>query len=46
MENQGVVYIAALSPALAWKLLTPEEQKRLLIYLEKIREREKHTNKK
>jgi len=45
METQGTTNIAVLSPELAWKLLTPEEQKRLLIYLEKIREREKHTNK-
>jgi hypothetical protein len=46
MEQQGATDIAALSPALAWKLLTPEEQKRLLIYLQKIREREKQTDKK
>ena len=46
MEHQKATYLAALSPALAWKLLTPEEQKRLLIYLEKIREREKQTDKK
>ncbi|HEY6540278.1 MAG TPA: hypothetical protein VIZ18_05040 [Ktedonobacteraceae bacterium] len=46
MENQGTTSIAVLSPELAWKLLTPEEQKRLLIYLEKMREREKQADKK
>lgn len=46
MENQGTTAIAVISPTLAWKLLTLEEQKRVLAYLEKIREREQQTNKK
>jgi hypothetical protein len=46
MENQRTTTIAVLSPELAWKLLTKEEQKRLLIYLEKIRERGQQAAKK
>lgn len=32
--------IASLSANLAWNLLTPEEQRQLLAYLEKVREKE------
>jgi predicted Fe-S protein YdhL (DUF1289 family) len=32
--------IASLSPRLAWNLLTPEEQRLLLEYLKKVRERD------
>lgn len=38
MEIPKTTSIASLSAHVAWKLLTPEEQRLLLAYLEKVRE--------
>ncbi len=43
-ENRNLS-IALLSADLAWKLLTPEQQRKSLEYLEKVREKEQASEK-
>ena len=44
-QEHKILSIAALSASLAWSLLTPEQQRQALEYLEKVREKER-TNEK